>query len=110
MGHTAHHGRLVWWKYGHRSRFVINVQIAFIYTRFCLVLRLLRLCNRSGSKRFDAWVKKYTAIISEYAETLSPQLGGIWHADEMKVKTKRDEWSWLWQVMDSKHGLWWRIL
>jgi transposase-like protein len=40
------------------------------------------------------WVKKYTSIISEYAETLSPKLGGIWHADEMKVKTKRDEWSW----------------
>jgi transposase-like protein len=48
------------------------------------------------------WVKKYTAIISEYAETLNPKLGGIWHADEMKVKTKRDEWSWLWHVMDSE--------
>lgn len=48
------------------------------------------------------WVKKYSAIISQYAETLSPPLGGIWHADEMKVKTKRDEWSWLWHVMDSE--------
>ncbi|MGZ4929194.1 MAG: IS6 family transposase, partial [Halobacteriota archaeon] len=48
------------------------------------------------------WVKKYSAIISQYAETLNPKLGGIWHADEMKVKTKRDEWSWLWHVMDSE--------
>ena len=48
------------------------------------------------------WVKKYSEIISEYAETLSPKLGGIWHADEMKVKTKRSEWSWLWHVMDSE--------
>jgi transposase-like protein len=48
------------------------------------------------------WVKKYTSIISGYAETLNPKLGGIWHADEMKVKTKRDEWSWLWHVMDSE--------
>jgi transposase-like protein len=48
------------------------------------------------------WVKKYTSIISEFAETLNPKLGGIWHADEMKVKTKRDEWSWLWHVMDSE--------
>jgi transposase-like protein len=48
------------------------------------------------------WIKKYSAIISEYAETLSPKLGSIWHADEMKVKTKRDEWSWLWHVMDSE--------
>ena len=48
------------------------------------------------------WIKKYSAIISQYAETLNPKLGGIWHADEMKVKTKRDEWSWLWHVMDSE--------
>ncbi|HYA33844.1 MAG TPA: DDE-type integrase/transposase/recombinase [Candidatus Bathyarchaeia archaeon] len=46
--------------------------------------------------------KKYTAISSECAETLNPKLGGIWHADEMKVKTKRDEWTWLWHVMDSQ--------
>ena len=48
------------------------------------------------------WVKKYSAIISQYAETLNPKLGGIWHADEMKVKTKRSDWSWLWHVMDSE--------
>jgi transposase-like protein len=48
------------------------------------------------------WVKKYSAIISRYAETLQPQLGDIWHTDEMKIKTKRDDWSWLWNVMDSQ--------
>ena len=48
------------------------------------------------------WVHKYGEIISRYAETLQPQLGDIWHADEMKIKTKRDDWSWLWNVMDSQ--------
>ena len=48
------------------------------------------------------WVQKYSEIISRYAETLQPQLGDIWHADEMKIKTKRDDWSWLWNVMDSQ--------
>jgi transposase-like protein len=48
------------------------------------------------------WVHKYGEIISQYAETLQPQLGDIWHADEMKIKTKRDDWSWLWNVMDSQ--------
>jgi transposase-like protein/DNA-directed RNA polymerase subunit RPC12/RpoP len=48
------------------------------------------------------WVKKYSAIISRYAETLQPQLGDIWHTDEMKIKTKREDWSWLWNVMDSQ--------
>lgn len=47
------------------------------------------------------WVHKYGEIISRYAETLQPQLGDIWHADEMKIKTKRDDWSWLWNVIDS---------
>ena len=45
---------------------------------------------------------KYSEIISRYAETLQPQLSDIWHADEMKIKTKRDDWSWLWNVMDSQ--------
>ena len=48
------------------------------------------------------WVQKYSEIISRYAETLQPQLGDIWHVDEMKIKTKRDDWSWLWNVMDSQ--------
>ena len=48
------------------------------------------------------WVQKYSEIISRYAETLQPQLGDIWHADEMKIKTKRDDWSWLWNVIDSQ--------
>ena len=48
------------------------------------------------------WVRKYSTIISRYAETLQPQLGDFWHSDAMKIKTKRDDWSWLWTVMDSK--------
>lgn len=48
------------------------------------------------------WAKKYGEIISEYAETLHPKLGTIWHADEMKLKTKREDWSWLWHVMDNE--------
>lgn len=47
------------------------------------------------------WAKKYGKIISDYADTLKPELGGIWHTDEMKIKTKRDEWVWLWHVMDN---------
>ncbi|HEY9245619.1 MAG TPA: DDE-type integrase/transposase/recombinase [Candidatus Methanoperedens sp.] len=48
------------------------------------------------------WARKYGEIISEYAETLKPELGDIWHADEMKIKTKRQDWAWLWHVMDSE--------
>ncbi|PWB52616.1 MAG: hypothetical protein C3F06_08690 [Candidatus Methanoperedenaceae archaeon] len=29
-------------------------------------------------------------------------LGNIWHADEMKIKTKPEDWAWLWHVMDNE--------
>lgn len=48
------------------------------------------------------WAKKYGEIISKYAETLKPELGNIWHTDEMKIKTKREDWAWLWHVMDGE--------
>lgn len=48
------------------------------------------------------WVKKYGEIISGYTETITPKLGTIWHADEMKLKTKREDWAWLWNVMDGE--------
>ncbi|MFZ3169186.1 MAG: hypothetical protein WA130_16355 [Candidatus Methanoperedens sp.] len=48
------------------------------------------------------WARKYGDIISEYAESLEPNLGTIWHADEMKIKTKREDWAWLWHVMDNE--------
>lgn len=48
------------------------------------------------------WVKKYSRIMSEYTETLTPNLGSIWHTDEIKIMTKREDWAWLWNVMDGE--------
>lgn len=48
------------------------------------------------------WARKYGEIISRYAETLEPKLGSIWHSDEMKIKTKRDDYQWLWHIMDGE--------
>jgi transposase-like protein len=42
---------------------------------------------------------KYTDIIEAYVETLEPDVGTIWHGDEMMVKVK-GEWKWLWNMMD----------
>jgi transposase-like protein len=47
------------------------------------------------------WISKYTEIIEAYVATLEPELGDIWHTDEMKVKIG-GEWRWLWNVMDEK--------
>lgn len=48
------------------------------------------------------WVEKFGRVISEYTEQFEPKVGGMWHADEMKVKTKRDQWTWLWHVIDGE--------
>ena len=47
------------------------------------------------------WISKYTEIIEAYVASLEPDLGDIWHADEMKVKIG-GEWRWLWNVMDER--------
>jgi putative transposase len=47
------------------------------------------------------WITKYTEIIEAYVTTLEPELGDIWHTDEVKIKIG-GEWHWLWNVMDEK--------
>jgi len=47
------------------------------------------------------WIRKYVALMENYAKTLQPQLlSGVWHADEMKVNV-HGKWHWLWNIMDS---------
>lgn len=50
---------------------------------------------------------KYVKLLNDYVSTLTPQLSGKWHEDEMKIKAKGGEveedgtqWKWLWNVMD----------
>ena len=40
------------------------------------------------------WVQRYVGLINRYLETLTPQIGGVWHVDEMKIKSN-GEWLWL---------------
>lgn len=47
------------------------------------------------------WISKYTEIIEAYVATLEPEVGEIWHTDEMKIKIG-GEWRWLWNVMDER--------
>ena len=47
------------------------------------------------------WISKYTDIIEAYVATLEPELGNVWHTDEMKMKIG-GEWRWLWNVMDER--------
>jgi len=46
-------------------------------------------------------VKRYMKLVNAYVEKLKPQIGAMWHVDEMKVKNG-GQWSWLWNVMDAE--------
>jgi transposase-like protein len=62
-----------------------------------------------GEASIYRWVKKYVGIISEYVNSLNPQLSETWHADELFVKVKggrpyygNTNMGFLWNVMDRK--------
>ena len=53
------------------------------------------------------WIQKYVPVISNYVNSLKPQLSDTWHADELFVKMKGGETrkgdtgiAYLWNVMD----------
>jgi transposase-like protein len=55
------------------------------------------------------WIKKYIPIVSEYVNSLTPQLSDTWHADELFVKMHggqsykgKSNLAFLWNVMDRK--------
>jgi putative transposase len=76
----------------------------------------LRKIARNVSDHFNAdinfstiydWIQRYVPVISNYVNSLKPQLGDTWHADELFVKMKGGETSkgsdglaYLWNVMD----------
>jgi len=46
------------------------------------------------------WIRKYTQLMKQYVDGLTPQVSGMWHTDEMKVKVNGD-YQWLWNLMDN---------
>ena len=56
-----------------------------------------------------SWIQKYIPIISQYVNSLTPQLSDTWHADELFVKIHggqtykgKSNLAFLWNVMDRK--------
>jgi transposase-like protein len=55
------------------------------------------------------WIKRYIPVISQYVNSLAPQLSDTWHADELFVKMHggktykgKTNLAFLWNVMDRK--------
>jgi transposase-like protein len=62
-----------------------------------------------GSTSIYRWIKKYVPLISEYVNSLTPNISTTWHADELFVnmrggqKIRGDHTiGYLWNVMDRK--------
>jgi putative transposase len=47
------------------------------------------------------WILKYSAMVSQYVETLTPQLLGIYHVDETAIKCKGVQ-KWFWEIIDDQ--------
>ena len=54
------------------------------------------------------WIRKFSQLIDAYAQTLTPQLSGVWNCDEMKTKMAHEEpingerFFWLWNALDNQ--------
>jgi transposase-like protein len=47
------------------------------------------------------WIMKYSKLVSEFVETLKPQLLGIYHVDETVIKCKGVQ-KWFWEIIDEE--------
>lgn len=47
------------------------------------------------------WIMKYSELVSEYVETLKPQLLGIYKVDETAIKCKGIQ-KWFWEIIDEQ--------
>jgi transposase-like protein len=47
------------------------------------------------------WIMKYSALVSQYVETLTPHLLGIYHVDETAIKCKGVQ-KWFWEIIDEQ--------
>lgn len=62
-----------------------------------------------GNATVYRWISRYIPMISEYVNSLAPQLSETWHADELFVKMKGgdsnkkfENIAYLWNIMDRK--------
>lgn len=51
------------------------------------------------------WIKKYTGLMNQYLEKITPQVGDAWRADEIWVKVKGDM-KYLFALMDDETRFW----
>jgi len=70
------------------------------------VQKFLRLQGVDVShKTVYMWIKKYTKLMQDYLDKITPQVGDIWRADEVWVKVRGDT-KYLFALMDDETRFW----
>lgn len=54
-----------------------------------------------GKSTVQRWLDRYVTVLNEYADTLQPQVGNKWHADEVFTKFS-GKMQYVWHLMDAK--------
>jgi transposase-like protein len=54
-----------------------------------------------GKSAIWKWIMKYAKLCSDYVETLTPRLLGIYHVDETAIKCKGVQ-KWFWEIIDEQ--------
>jgi transposase-like protein len=52
-------------------------------------------------KTVYVWIKKYTGLMQEYLEKITPQVGDVWRADELFIKVRGNQ-KYLFAMMDDE--------
>jgi putative transposase len=47
------------------------------------------------------WIRRYTDLMTKYADELVPEVSDKWHADET-TENSNGKWRWLWNLMDHR--------
>lgn len=55
----------------------------------------------TGKSTVHRWLDRYVTLLNEYADTLAPQVGDKWHADEVFTKFS-GKLQYVWHLMDAK--------
>jgi transposase-like protein len=45
------------------------------------------------------WIRRYVALMKEYADRLIPDVADVWHADETMLNVN-GQYQWMWNLMD----------
>ncbi|UCE36089.1 MAG: DDE-type integrase/transposase/recombinase [Thermoplasmata archaeon] len=59
-----------------------------------------------GRNTIMRWIHKFSKILSDYSEKYQPEVGDLWHSDEMTAKNRANgkgvrNHDWIWNLMDS---------